>query len=278
MQTDSNTVLYTDIRKFQETVWEHYRSNKRDLPWRTTTSSYEILVSEIMLQQTQVNRVLVKYSEWLTLFPTISSLASADQSTVIKAWSGLGYNRRAIALHKTARVIIEHYEGTIPMDITLLKSLPGLGDYTAKAVYTFSTNSPSEFIETNIRSAFLHHFFHDQTNIKDAELFPLIEQALDRSNPREWYYALMDYGSWLKRSVSNPSVRSAKYSRQSKFQGSRRQARGIIIKELGAKEYLTTDDILQLTQRSREEVETIISDLVHEGFIHVTDLNISLSH
>lgn len=217
-------------REFQNTILSHYELHGRDFPWRNTQNPYEILVSEIMLQQTQTDRVVPKYIAWLRKFPSVRELASASLCDVLAAWNGLGYNRRARFLQETCKIIDSDYDGKFPEDPAVLVSFPGIGNYTAKAVATFSFNRPEIFIETNIRSVFIFFFFADEKNVSDAELLPLIEQVVDYENPRIWYYALMDYGAVLKRHVKNPNRQSRHYSKQSKFDGSFRQARGAVIR------------------------------------------------
>lgn len=220
-------------RAFVETVLKFYSDQGRcDLSWRQTTDPYEILVSEIMLQQTQVARVRVKYEEFLRLFPTVTVLAKAPLGIVLSAWQGLGYNRRAKMLHGCAKAIVGDHKGVWPHDTTTLRHLPGVGPYTASAVAAFAWGVPSVLIETNIRTVYLHHFFKNRTDVADKELLPLIATTLDYNDPRTWYYALMDYGSYLKQTVGNISKQSTHYTKQTKFVGSDRQIRGAIIKTL----------------------------------------------
>ena len=164
------------------------------MPWRTTRDPYSILVSEIMLQQTQVERVKTKYTEFLAAFPTIESLASSLLTDVLRTWQGLGYNRRAIALKRCAEEIVSRYSGQFPRDTAELETLPGIGPYTARAVAAFAFGMAEPLIETNIRTVFIHFFFHGRDRVSDREIMPLVARTLDRHNPREWYYALMDFG------------------------------------------------------------------------------------
>ena len=224
------------VREFRCSVLDFYAGSARDFPWRHTVNPYEILVSEIMLQQTQTERVLPKYEAWLKRFPDAQSLASASLSEVLALWSGLGYNRRARFLQQACRLISERIAkgGTFPDTADELDALPGIGPYTARAVCTFAFNKPEIFIETNIRSVYIFFFFpHENTKgVADKDLLPLIEKTLYRENPRLWYYALMDYGAALKKKVENPSRKSRHYTKQSRFEGSLRQARGAIVRSL----------------------------------------------
>jgi A/G-specific adenine glycosylase len=185
-----------------------------------------------MLQQTQVSRVLGKYAAFITRFPTIRSLAKASLRDILHAWQGLGYNRRALALKRMAEEVVRNHGGQVPSDRLLLESLPGIGQSTSGAVCAFAFNQPVIFIETNIRSVFLHHFFNGKDKVSDEQLILHIEKTLDTKNPRRWYSALMDYGVYLKERAVNPSRRSLHYRRQSRFEGSRRQVRGMILRLL----------------------------------------------
>ncbi len=224
------------ITEFRRSILDFYERQGRDFPWRHTVNPYEILVSEIMLQQTQTERVLPKYLAWLERFPDVQALAAAPLADVLALWSGLGYNRRARFLQQACRLISERIAkgGSFPDTPEELDALPGIGPYTARAVCTFAFNKPEVFIETNIRSVYIFFFFADAAGleVKDSDLLVLIEQTLYRENPRLWYYALMDYGAALKKKVENPSRKSRHYTKQSRFEGSLRQARGAIIRQL----------------------------------------------
>ena len=256
-------------RLFQKKVWRYFTQHGRTLPWRKTSNPYRILVSEIMLQQTQVDRVIPKYRAWCKRFPTIRALADAPRSEVLTMWQGLGYNRRALALHRTAQMIIQQKK--FPHNYDTLISLPGIGPYTACAILAFAFNQPVVLIETNIRSVFIHHFFADQKNVHDRDILPIIEKTLDRRRPREWYWALMDYGAALKKTAGNASRRSAHYTKQSRFAGSDRQLRGQIVRYVGSqaasitnlKQHLTEAQIAATDSRLKK----ILNDLTSEGFL-----------
>jgi A/G-specific adenine glycosylase len=239
----------------------------RDLPWRRTADPYEILVSEFMLQQTQVERVSVKYPAFLGRFPDIRTLARAEVQEVLRAWQGLGYNRRALALHRTAGRIVEEFHGEIPLDRAILDSFPGIGSATAAAVVVFSTNRPEVFIETNIRRVYIHLFFPGAEKVHDREIVPVLEKTLDREEPRRFYYALMDHGSLLKRGTRNPNLRSASYARQSPFEGSDRQARGTILRLLLGDGEIAEPDLREMVPVEPERLERILGGLERDGFI-----------
>jgi A/G-specific adenine glycosylase len=216
---------------FVECVWKYYSEHGRtELPWRTNQNPYQVLVSELMLQQTQVERVIPKYEAFMQKWPTIEQLASARQSEVLIAWQGLGYNRRAKFLHQCAKVITTEYRGVFPTDTKALVQLPGIGPYTASALMAFAFNQPVILIETNVRRVYLHHFFPAQEDISDQSIFPYIERTLPKENAREWYAALMDYGTYLKKTVANPNRRSKHYVKQSTFKGSDREIRGALLR------------------------------------------------
>jgi A/G-specific adenine glycosylase len=263
----------SEVNQFQEIVWEHYRAHQRkNLPWRQNIDDinfgYRVLVSEMMLQQTQVNRVIDKFNQWMELFPTISSLANASFDEVLSAWSGLGYNRRARYLQETAIIMLNEFDGHIPREVSRLVELPGIGQATAAAIIVYAFNLPLVFIETNIRTVFIHHFFPDTTQVSDAQLVSLIDQSMDKENPREWYWALMDYGSFLKQSVGNISKNSKHYKKQSKFEGSARQLRGSVLKLLLIKERTLRD--LQESTFFDERLETVLTTLEREKLIKKT--------
>ncbi|MES2966151.1 MAG: A/G-specific adenine glycosylase [Patescibacteria group bacterium] len=255
---------------FVTTVLTFYKQNGRhELPWRQTHDPYAILVSEIMLQQTQVGRVIPKYEQFLKTFPTVESLASAPLGAVLTVWQGLGYNRRAKMLHACVQSIVRDYNGIWPNDYRTLTSLPGIGAYTASALLAFSFNAATPLIETNVRTVYLHHFFTTKEQVHDRELMPIIEATLDTNNPRDWYYALMDYGSYLKQTVGNKNKQSKQYTKQSVFKGSDRQIRGAIIRTLSNETNGVT--IARLTAVNSElnslRIQEQLSKLMTEGMV-----------
>ncbi len=266
--------------KFKKIVWDYYHHAKRDLPWRPprlayladgTLDPYRIMVSEVMLQQTQVLRVVPKYTQFLKRFPDVSSLAKAKLGEVLEQWSGLGYNRRAKFLWQAANEIVTR--GSFPRTIEELAHLPGIGENTAGAILSYSFNSPEIFIETNIRTVFLHYLFPKEMRVADSEILPLVAQTLDTNNPRDWYYALMDLGSFLKKRYPNPGRRSKHHVKQSTFVGSRRQLRGQILKQLLAGPALR-EDLLRALDNSLSEV--ILDDLIQEGLVSESGLFLQL--
>lgn len=258
------------IGEFKRKVWDYYEKyGRHDLPWRQTRDPYSILVSEIMLQQTQVSRVLPKYEEFLKKFPDIGALAEASAHDVLLAWQGLGYNRRALALKRAAETIRKDLGGRFPRNKESLVSLPGIGPYTAGALRAFIWNEPEIFFETNIRAAYLHSFFPDKEKVSDDMLLPFLEKTLDEKNPRTWYYALMDYGSHLKKLHPNPTRRSAHHAKQSPFKGSNRELRSYILRAV-LQGPIREEEIIRLCKERGRKVRDIranIADLAKEGFI-----------
>lgn len=252
------------VYRFRETVWGYFRENRRQMPWRDDPTPYNVLVSELMLQQTQVNRVLPKFQEFMERFPSVKVLAASQLSDVLLAWSGLGYNRRAKFLHAAAQHVVRDFGGQIPSQLEDLTALPGIGKNTAGAILAYAYNHPVIFIETNIRSVYFHHFFVESGSVDDKELLPLLEQTLDHEHPREWYWALMDYGTHLKQTHGNNIARSKHYVRQSKFEGSRRQLRGGVIRRLlqGPLSYRQL-----AAEMADARLDSVIADLMQEGFV-----------
>jgi A/G-specific adenine glycosylase len=254
------------------------------MPWREDTRPYYVVVSEIMLQQTQVHRVLPKFESFVRRFPTWKSLALASTKEVLQEWSGLGYNRRALFLKRIAETITRNGKtaGTLPNTLEDLRALPGIGPNTAGSILAFAYNLPHPFIETNIRSVFIHFFFPEIEKregkkackkISDDQLMPFIEEALHdpniKKNPREWYYALMDYGSYLKKTLPNPSRRSAHHTKQKPFKGSNRELRSRILK-LVMENKRTKKGITDCFKKEKVPPLQILNNLIdlqNEGFL-----------
>ncbi len=269
------------IKKFQDLVWNFYRQHSRFFKWRLTLDPYQILVSEIMLQQTQTERVKIKYDEWIIHFPTITSLAKAPLQKVLTHWQGLGYNRRALALKKLAEIVVEKYDSEIPNNYEKILELPGIGPYTAGAVMAFAFNKPYPIIETNIRTVFIHSFFEDKFGqIHDQEILELVKKTLppktsakSKQNIRNWYYALMDYGVHLKKTIGNLNTRSKHYTKQSKFKGSNREIRSNIVKAItAATKPLSKQNLQNYFKKNKlvcteAQLEKNLYDLEREGFI-----------
>lgn len=228
-----------DMERFVGRVLDSGREHYRELPWRTLRDPYAVLVSEVMLQQTQAARVVTKYAEWLECFPTPLALAEAPLQPVLELWRGLGYNRRALALKRAAEEVCEVHGGTLPSGDAELRALPGVGPSTAAGVRVFAHDEPAIYLETNVRTVVLHELLGDRGDVRDADVRPLVHAALEAAmaqgvGPRDWYTAVLDHGAHLKRVLPNPSRRSAHHRRQSPFEGSRRQKRAWLLRAIVA--------------------------------------------
>lgn len=258
-----------DTREFQEIIWQKGNELYRDMPWRQDTRPYYVLVSEIMLQQTQVDRVVPKFQAFIEAFPDVKSLAAASLADVLTLWSGLGYNRRAKFLHEAARKIESDFKGEFPSTQEALVSLPGVGVNTAGAILAYSFNKPSIFIETNVRTVYFHHYFDDEVSVTDKQLKEIVEDTVDPEHPREWYWALMDYGTYLKRQGVGRNDKSHHYKKQSALKGSIREVRGQILKELA----LGNQDLgrLKRSVAADERFDDALNGLRKDGLIGETD-------
>jgi len=254
-------------RAFRSFVRAFFRQHGRELPWRTTRDPYRIVVSEFMLQQTQAERVVPKYAEFLARFPTWSALADASAAQVMQAWRGLGYYRRAFNLHRAAKIVVCEHRGKLPRDPIAIRELPGVGDYTAGAVAAFAFGIATPIVETNIRAVFLHAFFPKEERVSDRDIVELVDETLDRKNPRDWYYALMDLGSELKRKRRGINRRSKHHVRQSPYRGSNREARAAILKALAGRGALGLGALRREANISPQRLKRALDALVTEGLV-----------
>ena len=255
------------VARFRKIVWDHYRKHGRhDMAWRHTRDPYRIVVSEVMLQQTQVARVAEKYPAFIAAFPSFAALAAADQGDVLAAWQGLGYNRRGMYLKRLAEEVIGRHGGVLPRIPEELEKLPGIGPATARSIAAFAFNAPVVFIETNVRSVFIREFFPDAVSVRDSEIVPLAEAAMPRGKSREWYWALMDYGAHIKANNKNPSQRSAHHAKQKPFAGSDREVRGKIVKLLIERSPRTIGELREASS-SAGKIRDNLKRLVAEGMI-----------
>lgn len=264
----TTTTTPRNVAAFRQRVLRYWeKQGRHGLPWRETRDPYKIVVSEVMLQQTQVDRVIPFYTAFLERFPTVEVLAAAELSEVFPLWQGLGYNRRARFLRDMAREVVARHGGTMPRTRAELVELPGVGPYTAGAVAAFAYDSREAFIETNIRAVFIHHFFPGRDKVADSELMPLIEEAVRTvKSPREWYWALMDYGVHIKSLHKNPARRSRHHVQQSAFKGSVREVRGALLRTLSTSG-MDASAIIQKTGFSAIRIETALAGLHKDGMI-----------
>jgi A/G-specific adenine glycosylase len=261
---------------FIQKIWDFYHEHGRSFEWRNDITPYRIVVSEIMLQQTQTSRVREKFPQFLSVFPDFYSLSQATLLEVLQQWQGLGYNRRGKFLHEIAKKVVIEFGGTLPQDPIVLETFPGIGKNTAGSVCAFAFNLPVPFIETNIRRVYIHEFFQDSLEVHDKELMPLIEQTMSKENPREWYYALMDYGAYLKTQIPNPNRKSKHYTIQSKFEGSNRQVRSTILAFLLKEKSATIEVISKLFPATETRVFQNLQALQAEGFIVFDGLEVKV--
>lgn len=277
-----------DLGDFRALVLARGRELYRDLPWRRTRDPYAIWISEVMLQQTQTTRVDGRWQRWLERFPTVDALAAADAADVLDEWQGLGYNRRALSVLRAAQVV-SAAGGAMPAETAALEALPGIGPATAAGIRAFAFDLPGVYLETNVRTVFLHELYPNAESVPDRELVPLVRDTCPpdasdpEDDPRTWYYALLDYGAYLKRTVPNPSRRSRGHTRQSRFEGSHRQKRAELLRVLlahrgdgaGGADFETIFQELVSSElragRSaigEPDVRALLDELEREGFCH----------
>ncbi|MCL2403645.1 MAG: adenine glycosylase [Coriobacteriia bacterium] len=247
----------------------HYR----DFAWRMTRDPYAILLSEVMLQQTQVVRVVDYFERWLLRYPSIDALAAASTADVLADWQGLGYNRRALALKRLAVEVSEQQAGILPASYEGLQLLPGVGPATAAGVMAFAYNEFAPYLETNVRSVVLHELFAGQDEVCDKEVMAVVQQAAEHlcstqlADARTWNYALLDYGAWLKKAFPNPSRRSKQHTKQSRFEGSFRQKRAQLLRAILMEPQQTRDELAGVCELSLADTEAGLGVLFKEGFI-----------
>ena len=261
-----------DIIRFRRLIWRFYKENRRDLPFRRTTDPYCITVSEIMLQQTQVDRVVPKYEAWVDRWPDWQSLAKASVQELHQMWSGLGYNRRAVFLGRLAKAVVDEHHGVLPDSPELLRKLPGVGPYTSHAILIFAFNAPLVTIDTNIRRVILHEL-DLPTTLSDSDLYDIARQLMPRGKSREWHYALMDYSSIaLPKQMKHIPPKT----RQTRFEGSQRQIRGEIIRRLTSQKSVAVSDIAGALDRSAEDVVQAAEAMAREGLVTILRQRIRL--
>lgn len=264
-----------DVAAFHELLWRKGDELYRDMPWRQDTQPYYVLVSELMLQQTQVDRVVPKFEAFIARFSDISALAAASLADVLALWSGLGYNRRAKFLHEAAKMIVSEYGGVFPQTLDQLVKLPGVGPNTAGAIMAYAFNQPVVFIETNVRTVYFTHFFEASPVVTDAELRKAVADTLDHEHPREFYQAVMDYGTWLKRQGGGRLTQSRHYKKQAPLKGSVREVRGRILKLLTAGNQRVIDVAAEYA--NDERFAPALSGLLADGLVEQTGDSLHLT-
>ena len=289
-------------QEFQDTVWEWYKVNRRELPWRPPvgilgksaerqsaaaakwckTHAYEIFVSEIMLQQTQVDRVVPFHAAFINTLPDWQALADCPEPKLLRLWKGLGYNRRALNTKRAAKYVLEHHDGLLPQTREELQKIPNVGIYTSAALMNFVHGVPTALIETNVRTVFFHHFYKNRQEISDKEIMKKVTNTMKQTSPREWMYALMDYGSHLRASGIKITSKSKHYKKQSIFKGSEREVRGKILEILLNIPILTQGLLEQHTgdalPNNEWNISKVVQDLINEGFLEAKENNISIKN
>lgn len=255
-------------RQFQIDVLQWYAAHGRHgLPWRTDYDPYHILVSELMLQQTQVVRVIPKYHAFLAQYPTVHELAAASLGDVLRLWQGLGYNRRAKFLLHCAQSVVREHSGIFPSSYEVLLTLPGIGPYTAGAICAFAYNQPVTLIETNVRQVYIHHFFADSAEVTDQQIMEQLQHTCPPLNTRTWYAALMDYGSHLKAIYGNNTRRVKGYTKQSTFKGSNREVRGAILRALVTRALTKKQLWSELQQYDQTKIQPQLTQLLADQMV-----------
>lgn len=254
--------------EFQELIWQKGRELYRTMPWRDTDDPYKIMVSEFMLQQTQVDRVVPKFEAFIVRYPDVRALTAASLADVLAIWNGLGYNRRAKFLHDSAVKIVSNFNGRVPSGREDLMSLPGIGPNTAAAIMVYAFNQPVGFIETNIRTVYFQHFFADSHLVTDDELRKVVGETVDTEHPREFFWALMDYGTYLKKQGSAQLDKSFHYKKQSALEGSMRQVRGQIIRALAKADMSESE--LRHEVIIDERFEPALAGVIKDGLVSLT--------
>jgi len=258
--------------EFQRFIFSWWKTNRRDLPWRRTNDPYKILVSEVMLQQTQVLRVLPKYREFIERYPTVYDLAKASPGDVLRIWKGMGYNRRALYLYKTAQEVVRIYHGIFPKDEESLTKLPGLGIYTARAIMVSAYRQNVAMVDTNIRQIITHFFFRDKPQ-KPAVIQAAADQLVPVGKSWEWHQALMDFGSSKLKKIHPPMRRIGRTAEKKKsipFKESNRFYRGRIIDilrqdKIGEDQLIT--NLIKKYGKPRQFLQSIIGSLIKDGLV-----------
>lgn len=266
-------------RQFRSYIFSWWKKNARDLPWRHTSDPYAILVSEVMLQQTQVSRVLEKYDVFLGKYPTVFSLADAPASEIIRDWKGLGYNRRALYLHRSARIVVEKYKGIFPKSETELLSIPGIGKYTARAILVFAFRHTVAMVDTNIRKIITHFFYDDRTQ-PESVIWETANRLVPKGKSWEWHQALMDYGALelAKQTGKNPA-RSIRRKKTVPFNQTNRFLRGRILDALRVSprnDSGLVSEMVRTCKRPESVVRDAVEQLIREGLCERTGAVLSL--
>jgi len=272
------------IVRGHDALREWYRTRKRAYPWRGVRDPYLVLVSEVMLQQTQASRVIAAFRSFVSRFPTVEALEAAPRADVLREWGSLGYPRRAVALHEASRAIVREHDGVVPRDPSVLERLPGIGPYTAAAVASLAFGAAVPALDVNVRRV-VGRVVLGRDDARADAVREAAERWIDRASPAEWNQALMDVGREhcrpRPRCEGCPLARACRFRaqgaqpgpplrRQSRYEGSMRQLRGSILRVLRERERATLTALAHSSRRSREEVRVAVQGLHEEGMVSAT--------
>ncbi|QIQ76296.1 A/G-specific adenine glycosylase [Halogeometricum borinquense] len=298
LETGDAPALPEDVDDVRDALISWYEADHRDFPWRRTDDPYEILVSEVMSQQTQLGRVVEAWEDFLDEWPTAADLAAADRSDVVSFWSGhsLGYNNRAKYLHEAARQVIEEYDGEFPRSPDELSELMGVGPYTANAVASFAFNNGDAVVDTNVKRV-LHRAFAEIHNADDPAYEDVANALMPPGESRIWNNAIMELGGvacqktpkcdeegcpWREWCYAYQSgdFTAPDVPTQPEFEGSRRQFRGRIVRVLGKHEmdldtlgHRIRVDYTPDGEHGREWLRGLLSDLADDGLVQIEEGN-----
>lgn len=255
--------------EFHTYIFSWWETHKRDLPWRHTRDPYHILVSEVMLQQTQVSRVLPKYDEFFRAFPDVFALSHASPAKLLTIWKGLGYNRRALYLKRAAEAVVREYNGIFPIEESQLVKLPGLGRYTARALMVFAFEKDVAMVDTNIRQI-ITHFFYNDVSQKEKIIEDMADTLVPLGKSWQWHQALMDYGSLELTKMKRPDKpRKASVP----FKDSNRYFRGKIVDRLREGQVLESLLIEEFSKQYKKQpsfIREIIQKLIKDELVGQT--------
>ena len=253
------------VTRLRQHILSWYKKHKRDLPWRKTKDPYKILISEVMLQQTQVDRVVAYYERWLKALPTFEKLFRVSTKKLLTLWSGLGYNNRVLRLRALAGVVIKDHKAKLPKTYEQLIRLPGIGDYTANAILAFAFNKSVPVMDTNIRRVLIHELkLSEKISLDELKIISL--QLIPKEKSCIWHNALMDYGALFK-TARRTGIKPL--SQQGAFVGSNREVRGFITKELTQKDSLPMNVVKK--NFPDKDVVVIVNKMVEDGLVQVKD-------
>jgi A/G-specific adenine glycosylase len=262
-------------RALQRRVFSWYAEHRRDLPWRRTTDPYAVLVSEVMLQQTQVSRVIPAFERWMARYPTLETLAGAQLRDVLAEWSGLGYNNRAERLRRTAQSVTAAARGAaaLPTTMDALRRLPGIGPYTARAVLIFAHDADLAAVDANVRRVLTHELAlpHD---LSPAAVQAVADAVLPKGRARDWHNALMDYGALVLTGRAT-GIRAPR--RQTPYEGSRRWYRARTLRLLLEHGALDLPELAEALGLCEDDTGALVALLERDGLVCRSGARVALA-